>query len=310
MAGVSADSTPSSCSSPASSPAGETLHKYADLLRVGQLSVNGREVSWDTKAATSEQLDGFRSAFVGELKRLAVTSSLEDDVLEHSAHLVCKALSINYVLSELLSVLRRKLRGKYTDIYRISDNSGSTKDRPEYGVEVVPGTSGQVVRAFVRWRSKGNIVCCDARTAKMKVKGTLYAVETSFPLAPDPGYQPVYSVKVETKTSRFSRLSGAMKNLCSNGAGPRRPTLDKLHPEEPFSFQSETSNTRYGAGDAGNDDVTGSEETDESGEPEEHMINIRSAWDSHRDDVQEIDLHVQDEGNRRIELPKRLSDRE
>mmetsp|Transcript_41445 Transcript_41445/g.117329 ORF Transcript_41445/g.117329 Transcript_41445/m.117329 type:complete len:280 (+) Transcript_41445:122-961(+) len=256
----------------------QILTRYADLLRVGQLCINGRRVFWNTNAANRLQLERFCAAFVGELKQLPAVRALEDEVLLKAAHLVCKALSINYVLGELMSVIRSRLKGKATDMYSISAN-GSSSPRPEYGVDVA--ADGGTVRAYVRWTGRGNIVCCDGRTAKMKVKGTLSHVETRFPMSPEPGFMPVYSMRVELQRSRLERFTSRLGHACNATAGPSRlPSVDQLQPGDPFVVSEADESVDADSCDAEGGRLSSERSRPKSGDYDEDTVVIQTAtWD-------------------------------
>jgi len=179
--------------------ADEILQQYADVLRVGSVRVNGAEVCWDTSGSTRSQLQAFSMAFCGALRKLPESKSLEDSVLCQAVYWFCKVVSINYVLCEVLDVVKEKV-GKECSI-KTTGRAG--RIIMEYGVEVQPD---QMMRVHVSWREKGNIVHCDPKTAKKQVKGTLSSLATVFPMPPNPCFIPTYSLDMDVKKSYKQRL--------------------------------------------------------------------------------------------------------
>jgi len=76
--------------------------------------------------------------------------------------LFCKVVSINYVLCEVLQIVKEKV-GKECSI-------NTTGRGLDYCVEMQPD---HIMRVHLTWKEKGNIMHCDPRTAKKQVKGTL-----------------------------------------------------------------------------------------------------------------------------------------
>jgi len=211
----------------------ETLGKYADILRVGRLVVNGIAIGWDTRMSNDEQLVAFCNSYTSALRQLPELAVATDEALVNSAHLVCKALSINYALSEVLQLLRQKL-GEEGATCTIKAKKLSGQQFPvDYGIDILPG---RIARAYVNWKGRGNILTCDPRTAKMKVRGTLSHVETEFPLEPsEHGFKPTYRFHIEYHSgSRISQLTSiiAQPFKCSAGISPQHRRPVSLCPTE------------------------------------------------------------------------------
>jgi len=194
----------------------DLLRRYADVLRVGRLTVNGREVTWDTHASTANQLQRFCSALSTSLEHLPEVKGLDDAVLCKMPYWLCKALSINYALSEVLHLLSRKVGA----LCCIEDGKSEPVD---YGVELarIQQEKGvkHILAVSLDWRGRDNIVCRDLSTAARSVKGTLSRLETEFPLPPGRDFAPEYTLRLQLRRSFTSRLLSTI--AC---AGPCRPT--------------------------------------------------------------------------------------
>jgi len=197
--------------------ADEILRHYADVLRVGRIRVNGAEVRWDTAASNEDQLKGFVVVFVAALRRLPELANLSEAVFSQAVHLFCKVVSINYALSEILQLVERKV-GSMCTIKTCGPKGASLV---EYLVEV---TSDRSMRVRVAWKGCGNIVSCDPKTAKKRVRGTLSHLETQFPLPPDAAFTPAYSVKMKLRRSHTSRLISSVAGCTS----PQKPGQNKV----------------------------------------------------------------------------------
>merc|ERR1712007_91882 len=86
--------------------------QYGDLLRVGKLNVNGRRVKWDPCGCAARALANFVVAFV-EVWTEAMTE-LEDpdfgfEVVGELIFWICKALSLNYCIREVVALLQTQL---------------------------------------------------------------------------------------------------------------------------------------------------------------------------------------------------------
>lgn len=177
----------------------EIVQQYADVLRVGRVMVNGAEVCWDTSGSTRSQLQAFSVAFCGALRKLPESNSLEDSVLCQAVYWFCKVVSINYVLCEVLDVVKEKVGRECS----ITTTGRAGRIVMEYGVEVQPN---QMMRVHVTWTEKGNIIHCDPKTAKKQVKGTLSSLATVFPMPPNPCFIPTYSLDMTVKRSYKEQL--------------------------------------------------------------------------------------------------------
>jgi hypothetical protein len=189
--------------------ADEVLRQYADVLRVGHVVVNGKDVSWDTSASNSVQLHHFTVEFVKALRQCPELSNLDDSTFCNTAYWFCKVVSINYALSEVLDLLTQKI-GAVCSINTCT-KGGQSQSLVSYRVDV---RSKHAMRVSMAWQGKDNVVACDPKTGKRRSKGTLSRVETVFPLPPDFDFVPTYTLHMRLKGSRTSRLISAV--ACTN----------------------------------------------------------------------------------------------
>jgi len=184
--------------------AAEILQSYADVLRLGTLRVNGALISWDASSGRlpEERLEDFGVALGKALRATPELGQLVDEVLvEGAAYWLCKALSINYALGEVLQLVKRRVG----TVCSIESWNGRGSSHPaEYNIELEPGPK---LRVGISWGGKGNLVSCDPSTAQKQVKGTISRVETEFSLPPECGFAPEYHVEMElckgAQTSHF-----------------------------------------------------------------------------------------------------------
>jgi len=208
--------------------AAEIVQQYGDVLRVGRVSVNGCEVCWKTSGSTSSQLDAFSAVFYEALRKLPETTYLDDPILHQAVYWFCKVVSINYAFCEVLDVLKEKV-GK-----RVSIKTSGQGGRPmvDYGVVVQPDKTMQV---YVSWREKGNIIHCDPKTAKKKIKGTLTSLVTEFPLPPSPCFAPAYSVHMKMKRSYKQKI---LSKVVSFAKKPKPRVSPQIFLESPLQSRS------------------------------------------------------------------------
>jgi hypothetical protein len=213
----------------------EISQRYADVLRVGSIKLNGVEVCWSTMGSTDEQLEAFSSAFRHSLRQLPEVYGLEDTTLSQATYWFCKVVSINYALSYVLDAVKAKF-GDGCCI-RTSDSAGRTL--VEYTVEVLPN---HTMRVRMGWREKGNIMYCDPRTARKKLKGTLSSLVTDFSLPPDPGFSPTYHLYMKVKRSYkqklFSKVSGLMRRSRKSNQDETLVLDSPLHACSKLSMES------------------------------------------------------------------------
>ncbi|OLP84131.1 hypothetical protein AK812_SmicGene35038 [Symbiodinium microadriaticum] len=129
----------------------ETLRRYADLLRVGLVSVNDEVVRWSSDTSKELQLRSFCEAFVEKLRSLKELSRLDDAILRLSSYWVCKAFSINYALHEVLTLIQRRV-GMFCTI---ETREGHGSALVSYSVEA---TSSHRLAVRMRWRGKADVL--------------------------------------------------------------------------------------------------------------------------------------------------------
>mmetsp|Transcript_117828 Transcript_117828/g.367151 ORF Transcript_117828/g.367151 Transcript_117828/m.367151 type:complete len:458 (+) Transcript_117828:116-1489(+) len=202
----------------------EVLHRYADLLRVGRLTVNGVETKWDTNTSSELQLRGFCVALDARLRELLPdTAEGRPAALRVAPYWILKAVSINYALIEVVLMVRRRV-GVLCTIETRQEGGGALVT---YGVEVRPGPS---LRVSLTWRKGNNIVYRDPRTAQTKVKGTLGSLSTEFRLPPEPGEVPAYHLDMRLRRSLAAKVASRL--ACAGGDVRRQHSL---HLDEPLS---------------------------------------------------------------------------
>lgn len=176
----------------------DVLRRYADVLRVGNLEVNGEVIKWHTETSSDKQLENFCTALYGRLRQLPELDPASDDTLRQAAYWVCKAVSINYALIEVLYLVKRKV-GVMCSIETRDDVGGLVS----YSIEAKTTAS---MRIRLNWRGKNNIVHHDPQTAVKTVKGTLSCVETEFALPPSRWFVPSYHLEMKLRQSTASKF--------------------------------------------------------------------------------------------------------
>lgn len=186
----------------------EVLRRYADVLRVGSIVVNGETVRWNTDSSTENQLRAFSQALFGKLRPMPELARLGNEVVAQAAYWVCKAVSINYALIEVLLLIQQKVGVMCT----IETREDSGQALITYSLQVTPT---QVAHLTLSWRGKNNIVYRAPGSAEKQIKGTLRSLDTEFPLPPDPRFLPAYRLEMKFKRSLAARF---MSNVVCNGS--------------------------------------------------------------------------------------------
>jgi hypothetical protein len=138
------------------------------------------------------RLESFGGAVCTALRRAPELRGLSDRILsEGTVYWLCKALSINYGLAEVLQLIQRKV-GAFCSIE--SWNMQGVSHTVVYSVDVAPGPALQV---GISWCGKDNLISCDPITAQKSITGTVSRVETQFSLPPQWGFAPEYHVQME-----------------------------------------------------------------------------------------------------------------
>lgn len=172
----------------------EIITQYGDILRVGSLRIAGELISWDVGAnrLPEDRLADFIQALSAALERHPETKDLmlnagQDGLI----YWLCKSLSVNYALAEVLSLLKQKI-GKVCSI-ESWNAQGNTKP-VVYNIRV---DSGPVLHVGITWAGSDNIVSCDPLTGEKCVEGNISRVETLFALPPPHGFKPEYCVEMD-----------------------------------------------------------------------------------------------------------------
>jgi len=230
----------------------DVLYQYADVLRVGKVLLHGREITWETRVSNACQLKGFCTAAIDALRLVPELEDQHEDVLLQVAHMFCKALSINYIMAELMEHFRRKLGidedAKKPFLCSIRSGGESSHASVDYHMEVL---SGSTIRARASWRGKNNIVSCNPKTGAIKVRGTLYHVETEFPIMIGRLFKPTYRLQTDLKQSKLSKFA-------SSG-----PPVEMVTARTPLYFDGRWMNRRQSFFEQ---ETQSSECTDETGD--------------------------------------------
>jgi len=204
----------------------ELIREYADVLRVGRLLVNGTAITWQIGGSMEEQLQRLCAALIPALRRAPHSARLSDAMMQKSVYWLCKSLSINYILMEVLQTIRQRV-GVLCTIEGSQDSAGA-----DFSLEIAPGP---IFRVALAWRGSDNIVYRDPQSAERRVKGTIRRLETEFPVPPDPGVAPTYTVHLEIKRSMASKLFSSMScsDTCADQEGSS-PTSLAVSPSVPL----------------------------------------------------------------------------
>lgn len=177
----------------------ELLAKYADLLRVGCIAVNGEALAWETHGSTEQQLQCFSEALRDKLRQNPELRGVEDSTLQRSVYWVCKGCSFNYVLMEVVLLLQRRVG--FVSTIGTRDDAGNFVD---YGLDVLPGPK---LRVSLNWRRGDNILAFSPESGEKQVKGSLSYLAASFALPPPAGLVPEYELRFELRRSIVSRMA-------------------------------------------------------------------------------------------------------
>jgi len=207
----------------------EILRRYADVCRVGRITLNGAEVCWNTACSTESQLGNFCQSFHGHLvKACPELAASEPAALRFAPYWFCKAVSINYALIEVVLMVKRRVGVLCTIETREDRGSGLV----EYHVEI---RAGNVMCISLVWKKADNIVHCDPHTAKRQVKGTLPYLETWFRLPPVEDFTPAYSFQLRLKRTIAQKASSSLTSTLACGADKRKVTpMETISIDEPL----------------------------------------------------------------------------
>lgn len=177
----------------------EILRRYADVLRVGRFEVNSEIVTWETGTSTELQLRSFCEVLFGKLRCLQELSPLDDEVIRLASYWVCKAVSINYALIEVLLLVQQRV-GAMCTIETREERGGALV---HYSLEAC---SSHRLRIKLSWDGKDNIVYRNPMTGEKVIKGTLSSLDTEFALPPPPTFAPAYYLKISFNKSLTSKF--------------------------------------------------------------------------------------------------------
>mmetsp|Transcript_7376 Transcript_7376/g.18516 ORF Transcript_7376/g.18516 Transcript_7376/m.18516 type:complete len:266 (+) Transcript_7376:102-899(+) len=214
----------------------EITREYADILRVGRLWVNGAWVTWQTGGSMDLQLQRFCAALFASLRRLPESASFREPMMQRCAYWICKTLSINYILMEVLHAIGQRV-GVLCTIEGSQDSTGA-----DYSIELLPGPA---LRAAIVWTARDNIVHRDPHTAERRVKATLNRMDTEFPLPPELGFAPSYTINIEFRRSLASQILSTMacQDACTDKQGPSQTNI-VVSPLAPLRSSSEEAADR------------------------------------------------------------------
>ena len=143
----------------------EVLQKYSDMLRVGELWLNGGLLKWSSTSEVAPEiaLDELYRVFE---RRVGDTPSVNAGVL---LYLVCKSTSMDYILLHVLQFLREHIQSDM-----VPTITGS------FGYHV--GVAKTSCRVELRFSDRDNLVVIGLD--EREVVGTFKAAQTSFSLPP------------------------------------------------------------------------------------------------------------------------------
>lgn len=201
----------------------EILTKYADILRVGLLTMNGEPLTWDTCGSKEKQLQNFSTTFCSKLQSV-LPEQLAEDVLRRTVYWVCKSMSFDYVLIEVILLLQQRVGCMSTIVTQ--NKNGTLVD---FCIDVLPGPR---LHVYLKWRGTGNIVEVSPETGIRKVKGTFFELSTEFKLPPDQSFVPEYKLKLQLGNSMAMRLASQVwSKICFSESSA---LTKKIHLDKPL----------------------------------------------------------------------------
>ncbi|KAF4653019.1 hypothetical protein FOL46_009402, partial [Perkinsus olseni] len=225
----------------------EILNTYADLLRVGELRINGKPTRWRTRGYGKEAwFDHFELAFRARLRELERSGLVPHCDLANEITLiywVCKLTSINYCLWEICSYIQQTLEKSRMVILETFDPLDPTVSILEYSLTLVGAATGSIC---MRWTKDNNIMYVN-RHGQRKCKGTVKTVETQVPLrllrdSEVEAFRPVYDVDMELIVPRSIGDRLASRLSCFNkGLGKFTDSSSLVSAAEPLMPQGSSS---------------------------------------------------------------------
>jgi len=177
----------------------EMLERYCDVIPVGRMLVNGEEIMWPTAGSNARDLGTFSAVFCNALRKLPHLESLPNETIAQAAYWFCKAVSINYVLCDVVAELNAKI-GKDCSIETTDRHGRSILD---YCVDV---NADHTMRVRLSFRGKDNIVHRDWHSGRKSVEGTVSSLTTDIPLCPPDDFTPVYEMDMKLKQPGTNRM--------------------------------------------------------------------------------------------------------
>lgn len=141
----------------------------------------------------------FVAALCVRLRQLPELQHAEDALLHQAAYCFCKAVSVDYVLFEVLQLVRQRTGAACM----VETRGGETCGPMEYAADLWRGKAGQHMRVSLVWQGTGNIVSCEPGATEKTPVGTLSKLEACFELPPDRTSAPVYSVQMQLKRRKL-----------------------------------------------------------------------------------------------------------
>ncbi|KAF4655919.1 hypothetical protein FOL47_009223 [Perkinsus chesapeaki] len=218
----------------------EILNKYADLLRVGELWINGQPTRWQTGGFGKEGwFDHFELAFRARLRELERAGlvppcGLADEIT--LIYWVCKLTSINYCLWEICSYIRESLEKSRMIILETFDPVDPTESILVYSLTLVGAATGSICMSW----TKGNNIMYVNRHGERKCKGTVKTIETQVPLrllddSDVETFKPIYDVDMELIVNRGLGDKIASRLNCFNtGVGKFTDSSSLVSATEPL----------------------------------------------------------------------------
>lgn len=201
---------------------------YVDIARVGKLLLNGSLLAWHVTGCIEADINSFRCAFEEQLKCLLPKDNVDSHIRSNIVFLSCKALSANYVLADLTTLLKRLLAVQENSFISLSTQSCEGV-MVNYFVDVLPGCKR--IRAGIRWPWAGNIVELTPDCLQV-AQGTLSSLQTEFDCLPAFDYKPVYEIHLSHKKSFWKMKANSVHRLTAAEAlrEPVSLELPKLLP--------------------------------------------------------------------------------
>lgn len=200
----------------------EIVRRYADVLRVGRIILNGKEMCWDTRTSTEGQLANFCLVLWKSLSEAAPRLlQSEPAALRFAPYWICKAVSINYALIEVVLMVKQRV-GVLCSVETREDHGPGLVS---YNIDL---RAGNVLCVSLVWRKVDNIVYCDPLTAKRQIKGTMPSLETRFRLPPVEGFTPAYSFQLRLKKSMTQKLTSSLTSTITCKMPERRTMTTEI----------------------------------------------------------------------------------